>query len=96
MLPHQLTEFIGQLLDHHTQTLQLLEHADQVLAGEATDHLQVCRRTSSEKALLDQLKRCAEAEFTFGFMPGVLSSDGRGAVEIPQDHRVTCSWKTSS
>lgn len=44
-LPYQLAEFIGQLLDHHTKTLKFLEHADQVLTGEATDHLQVFTRT---------------------------------------------------
>lgn len=39
---HQLAEFIGQLLHHHTETLQLLKHTDQVFAGEPTDHLQIC------------------------------------------------------
>lgn len=39
--PYQLAEFVGQLLDHDTEALQLLKHADQVLTGEATDHLQI-------------------------------------------------------
>lgn len=43
--PYQLAEFIGQFLDHHPKTLKLLEHADKVLAGEATDHLQIFTRT---------------------------------------------------
>lgn len=38
---HQLAQFVGQLFDDNSETLKLLEHADQVFAGEATDHLQV-------------------------------------------------------
>lgn len=52
--PYQLAEFIGQLLDHHTEALQLLKHADQVLTGEAADHLQVFTRakTQGERSLI--------------------------------------------
>lgn len=38
---HQLAQLVGQLFDDHAEALELLEHADQVLAGEAADHLQV-------------------------------------------------------
>lgn len=45
--PYQLAEFAGQLLDHHTQTFQLLKHADEILTGEATDHLQVLKQVGA-------------------------------------------------
>lgn len=41
---YHLADFIGQLFDHHTKTPQFLEHADQVLTGKATNHLQVFNR----------------------------------------------------
>lgn len=47
-LPYQLAEFIGQLLDHHAEALQLLKHADQILTGEAADHLQVFARAETQ------------------------------------------------
>ena len=53
-LTYQLAEFSGQLLDHHAETLELLEHADQVLAGEATDHLQVFTRTEAQEKKISE------------------------------------------
>ena len=34
---HHLAQLVGQLLDDHTEALELLEHPRDVLAGEAAD-----------------------------------------------------------
>lgn len=39
--PYQLMELIGQFLDYHSEAFQLLKHADKILAGKVTGHLQV-------------------------------------------------------
>lgn len=59
---HQLAQLVGQLLDDHAEALELLKHADQVLAGEATDHLQVFTRGRKEGKNKKHCRVCLPVE----------------------------------
>lgn len=55
LFSHQLTELIGQFLHDYAEALQFLEHADQVLTGKATDHLQVFTGTKPDRSVRPKL-----------------------------------------